>query len=117
MAFLQPSVAGSFDLFRSTYYSICLVQKKSLLSFHWLWKRSPHSEAWHSRLSYSLSSLILGTGHTRFLVLFLNVPYIFILLHMKKEIATHSSILAWRILWTEEPGGLLSIGLRRVGYD
>ena len=31
--------------------------------------------------------------------------------------ATHSSILAWRILWLEEPGGLLSIGLHRVGHD
>ena len=31
--------------------------------------------------------------------------------------ATHSSILAWRILWTEEPGGLLSMGLHRVGHD
>ena len=32
-------------------------------------------------------------------------------------LATHSSILAWRILWTEEPGGLLSIGLHRVGHN
>ena len=31
--------------------------------------------------------------------------------------ATHSSILAWRILWTEEPGGLQSTGLQRVGHD
>ena len=31
--------------------------------------------------------------------------------------ATHSSILAWRIPWTEEPGGLQSIGLQRVGCD
>ena len=31
--------------------------------------------------------------------------------------ATYSSILAWRIPWTEEPGGLQSIGLQRVGYD
>ena len=31
---------------------------------------------------------------------------------LKKEMATHSSILAWRIPWTEEPGGLQSIGLR-----
>ena len=30
---------------------------------------------------------------------------------------THSSILAWRIPWTEEPNGLQSIGLRRVGHD
>ena len=31
--------------------------------------------------------------------------------------ATHSSILAWRIPWTEEPGGLLSTGSQRVGHD
>ena len=31
--------------------------------------------------------------------------------------ATHSSILAWEILWTEEPGGLQSMGLQRVGHD
>ena len=31
--------------------------------------------------------------------------------------ATHSSILAWRIPWTEEPGGPQSIGLQRVGHD
>ena len=31
--------------------------------------------------------------------------------------AAHSSILAWRILWTEEPGGLLSMGSHRVGHD
>ena len=31
--------------------------------------------------------------------------------------ATHSSILAWRIPWTEEPGGLQSIELKRVGHD
>ena len=31
--------------------------------------------------------------------------------------ATHSSVLAWRILWTEEPGGLPSMGLHRVGHD
>ena len=32
-------------------------------------------------------------------------------------IATHSSILAWRIPWREEPGRLQSIGLQRVGHD
>ena len=34
-----------------------------------------------------------------------------------KEMATYSIILAWRIPWTEEPGGVLSIGFQRVGYD
>ena len=36
---------------------------------------------------------------------------------LDKEMATHSSILAWRIPWTEEPGGLQSMGSQRVGYD
>jgi len=36
---------------------------------------------------------------------------------LEEGIVTHSSILAWRILWTEEPGGLYSIGLHRVGHD
>ena len=36
---------------------------------------------------------------------------------LEKEMATHSSIHAWRIPWTEEPGGLQSMGLQRVGYD
>ena len=36
---------------------------------------------------------------------------------LEKEMATHSSILAWRILWTEEPGGLQSLGLQRFGHN
>ena len=35
----------------------------------------------------------------------------------EKEMATHSSILAWEIPWTEEPGGLQSTGLQRVGHE
>ena len=34
---------------------------------------------------------------------------------LEKEMITHCSILAWRIPWTEEPGGLQSMGLQRVG--
>ena len=36
---------------------------------------------------------------------------------LEKGIATHSSILAWRIPWIEEPDGLQSMGLQRVGHD
>ena len=36
---------------------------------------------------------------------------------LEKGVATHSSILAWRIPWTEEPGGLVSMGSQRVGHD
>ena len=36
---------------------------------------------------------------------------------LEKEMATHSSTLAWKSPWTEEPGGLQSIGSQRVGLD
>ena len=36
---------------------------------------------------------------------------------LEKGMATHSSILAWRIPWTKEPGGLQSMGLQRAGHE
>ena len=36
---------------------------------------------------------------------------------LEKEMATHSNILAWRIPWREDPGGLQSMGSQRVGHD
>jgi len=39
-----------------------------------------------------------------------------LLLYMEKQMATHSSILSWKIPWTEEPGGLQSMGLQRVTH-
>ena len=36
---------------------------------------------------------------------------------LEKEITTHSNVLAWRIPWTEKPGGLQSMGSQRVGHN
>ena len=36
---------------------------------------------------------------------------------LEKDMGTHSSVLAWEIPWTEEPGGLQSVGSRRVKHD
>ena len=36
---------------------------------------------------------------------------------LEKEMATHSSVLAWEIPWTEEPDGLQSMGLQRMGHN
>ena len=36
---------------------------------------------------------------------------------LEKDMATHSSTLTWKIPWTEEPGGLQSMGSQRVGHD
>ena len=43
--------------------------------------------------------------------------YLFSTYCVEKEMATHSSIYAWKIPWTEEPGGLRSMGLQRVGHN
>ena len=48
----------------------------------------------------------------------MNPPQVYIHFHaLEKEMATHSSVLAWRILGTAEPGGLLSMGSHRVKHD
>ena len=47
---------------------------------------------------------------TRVLSLGLEVP-------LEEQMATHSSILAWKIPWTDDPGGLQSMGLQRVRQD
>ena len=46
-----------------------------------------------------------------------NFPFTFHFHALGKEMAIHSSILAWKILWTEESGGLQSMGSQRVGHD
>ena len=43
--------------------------------------------------------------------------FIYSSVYMEKAMATHSSTLAWKILWTEEPGGLQSMGSLRVGHN
>ena len=45
------------------------------------------------------------------------LPFHFHFHALEKEMATHSSVLAWRISGTGEPGGLPSMGLHRVGHD
>ena len=40
-----------------------------------------------------------------------------VITHLEKAMAPHSSTLAWKILWTEQPGGLQSMGSLRVGHD
>ena len=58
----------------------------------------------------------MEAGLVQFLVIgdVLNYPKLNIL---EKEMVTHSRILAWRIPWTEEPGGLPSMGSHRVRHD
>ena len=46
-----------------------------------------------------------------------NFTFTFLFHALEKEMATHSSVLAWRIPWTEKPGRLQSMGSHRVGHD
>ena len=66
-------------------------------------------EAWASVVSQLVKNL-LAMQETQILSLGQEDP-------LEKEIATHSSILAWRIPWTKEPGSLQSMGSQRVRLD
>ena len=58
----------------------------------------------------TLPATVGDTGETQILSLGREVP-------LEMEMATLSSILAWKIPWAEEPGGLQSMGLQRVGHN
>ena len=58
----------------------------------------------------NLPATVGDTGETQILSLGREVP-------LEMEMATLSSILAWKIPWAEEPGGLQSMGLQRVGHN
>ena len=61
--------------------------------------------------------------HTFFFIFFSTMVYhrtwntVFCAIQMEKAMAPHSSILAWIIPWSDEPGGLQSMGSQRVGHD
>ena len=56
-------------------------------------------------------------GVTRSRTRLSNFTFTFHFHALEKKMATHSSVLAWRIPWKEEPGGLPSVGSHRVGHD
>ena len=56
-------------------------------------------------------------GVTKSQIRLSDFPFTFHFHALEKEMATHSSVLAWRILGMGEPGGLLSLGSHRVGHD
>ena len=78
---------------------------------------APHSStlAWkiHGRRSLVGCSHGVAKSQTRLS----NFTFTFYFYALEKEMATRSSMLAWRIPGTEEPGGLSSMGLHRVGHD
>ena len=74
----------------------------------------PFSIKWKlGLLKHSLSFQTWVPWRTRMILPHASATYI----HCVEEMATHSSILAWRLPWTEEPGGLQSTGSQRAGHD
>ena len=78
--------------------------------FYTLWN-DPHSKTGYHLSPYKAVNYNLpAMQETRFWSLVQEDP-------LEKGMPTHPSILAWRMPWTEEPGGLQSMGLQRVGHD
>ena len=69
-------------------------------------------------LSYYFCYILLYIFiYTVILLYIYSVIYAVIYIQLEKAMAPHSSTLAWKIPWTEEPGRLQSMGLQRVGHD
>ena len=121
--------AFSFELWKVTVHCLILVTVLFLLCSQW-------ADLWKSALCFSFllyysiffilcsdSGYYLGASLVAQMVKNLPVMQETWILSLcwedplEKEMATHSSILAWRIPWTEESGGLPSMGPQRVGHD
>ena len=72
-----------------------------------LWETVRDKEAWHTAVHAVVKSQTRLSDFT----------FTFHFHALEKEMATHSSVLAWRIPGTGEPGGLSSMGSHRVGHD
>ena len=92
------------------------LRNMSVINWRRQWQPTPvllhgKSHGWRSLVGYTIHGL--AKSWTRLS----NFIFTFHFHALEKEMETHSSILAWRIPRTEEPGGLPSIGSHRVGHD
>ena len=93
-----------FSLFSLSYRNTTFSYDFNMLLTLWILVSSFGVQTWQVKLKYQLACWI-----TSFVCL---KPH-----HLEKAMAPHSSTLAWKILWTEEPGRLQSMGSLRVGHD
>ena len=100
--FLGVEFLGHKVTFGSTFWETARLFSKGTIPFH-----SPTSNVWESSFSRSLPVFVI------ICLYYFNYPSDM----TEKAMASHSSILAWKIPWTEELGRLQSTGSQRVGYD
>ena len=115
----SPAIHGAFSiLILDRSFCTAGIFSLSLASWFWLWfiiRDYSTQSPWNA-----LAQSVFGPP-----IIFFFKPYIHIfvcflvvyLLHSEKAMALHSSALAWKIPWMEEPGGLQSMGSLRVGHD
>ena len=131
--FIQSSVSGHLDCFRWTFRLLpCLGCCKQCYNEHWgtcillhhvfsrYVPKSGGTPLWYSCLENPIDggawkAAVHGVAEGR--TWLSDVTFTFHFQALEKEMATHSSVLAWRIPVTGEPGGLPSMGSHRVGHD
>ena len=108
------------------FYSLSSCKEEGLFGSNYLeWISSKNGECNGTPLQYSCLENLMDGGAWKAAVLGVaegqtrlsDFTFTFHCLALEKEVATHSSVLAWRIPGTGEPGGLLSMGSHRVGHD
>ena len=107
---MPPALAGGF-LTTSATWGAFISQHRSLISFIWLFDYFclPTPMPWASLVAQTVKHLP-AMQETRVRFLGREDP-------PEKEMAVHSSTLAWKIPWIEEPDRLQSMGLQRVGHN
>ena len=107
------------ELRQDSRSSFLLVKYLNTIPVHKYWRRQWHSTPvllpgkFHGQRS--LVGAVHGVARSR--TRLRDFTFAFHFHALEKEMATHSSVLAWRIPGTGEPGGLLSLGSHRVGHD
>ena len=120
----DPRCGLSWRMFHVHLRRRCILLHLDGMSWRYQW--DPSHLMYHLRLvfPYEFSVLMIcrlvWVGSLSLLLLLCYCQFLFLCLLvfvLEKVMAPHSSTLAWKIPWTEEPGGLQSMGSRRVGHD
>ena len=110
LSFQQSSPGVDWDLISRSHF-LCLSLRSNFSPIQvWSWDCNSSVTAWVDSLMAQTVKCLSTLRETRVRALGWEDP-------LEKEMAIHSRTVAWKILWTEEPGRLQSMGSQRVGHD